>query len=355
MSGPLMPGGFADGSCYGDECCDSGGGYFQFGDLLGYGGGGQFFVTADYLYVHPSFSEATAFVRQDLANGSDRFIPLEFDYESSYRIGGGYRSCCCGDQIRFMFTRMGGDASDTAFPGDVVPYEASPPPGGFTDINADVDARTFDLECAKVIPLGGQCCDCCDPCGDGCQQAGCGDSCGTCCPAWDLTWSGGIRWADVGWNRSYVAFDDTGIAVTDAQVGMVFHGGGLRTGLEGRRYFFHDGWLSVYGKGNISLLLGDVHVESIRSVDDPTTPDSPDITNTQTFVTRQIIPVTELEAGITAQVSCSTAITFGYLFAAWHDLGFRDEHELNTLLPTTYDDANILGFDGFFARIEFGY
>jgi hypothetical protein len=208
----------------------------------------------------------------------------------------------------------------------------------------------FDLECAKTIPLGGQCCGCGDACG-----GGCGDCCGSCCPAWDITWSGGVRWADVAWNRSYVALDDTGFPVTDARAGMVFHGGGLRTGLEGRRYFFKDGWLSIFGKGNISLLLGDVHIQSIRDVDDPSSLPSPDIRNTQNFKTRQIIPVTELEAGVTAQVSCSAAISLGYMFAAWHDLGFRDEFELNTLLPLTYDDANILGFDGLFARVEFGY
>jgi hypothetical protein len=360
MSGPYMPGGCVDGSCYGgcdQGCCQSGcsggccdsGGHGGIGHLFG-SGGGQFFFTADYLYVRPSFSEATAFVRQDLVEGTDTFVPLEFDYESSYRFGGGYRSCCCGDQIRFMFTRMGGEASDTAFPGDIVPYEAAPPPDGFTEIDADVDAKTFDLECAKTIPLGGQCCGCGDACG-----GGCGDCCGSCCPAWDLTWSGGVRWADVGWNRSYVAFDEDEFAVTDARVGMVFHGGGLRTGLEGRRYFFKDGWLSVFGKGNISLLLGDVHIQSVRAVDDPSSAPSPDIVNTQNYRTRQIIPVTELEGGVTAQVSCSTAITLGYMFAAWHDLGFRDEFELNTLLPLTYDDANILGFDGLFARVEFGY
>ena len=209
---------------------------------------------------------------------------------------------------------------------------------------------TFDLECAKTIPLGGQCCDCSDTCGDGCCN-----SCGNCCPAWDITWSGGIRWADVGWQRQFTALDSNDFAVTDARIGMNFRGGGLRTGLEGRRYFFRDGWLSIYGKGDISLLLGDVNVSSIRDVNDPSSSTNPIVTNTQTFRTRQIIPVTELEAGATAQVSCSTAITAGYLFAAYHDLGFRDEHELNTLLPTTYDDANILGFDGFFARIEIGF
>ena len=135
---------------------------------------------------------------------------------------------------------------------------------------------------------------------------------------------------------------------------MNFRGGGLRTGLEGRRYFFKDGWLSLYAKGDISLLLGDVNVSSIRTVADPTG-GTPNIVNTQTFRTRQIVPVTELEAGLTGQLSSRLSVTAGYLFAAWHDLGIRQEHQLNTLQPITYDDANILGFDGFFARAEFDF
>ena len=41
---------------------------------------------------------------------------------------------------------------------------------------------------------------------------------------------------------------------------MNFRGGGLRSGLEGRRYFCDNGCLSVYLKGDISLLLGDVTI-----------------------------------------------------------------------------------------------
>jgi hypothetical protein len=249
-----------------------------------------------------------------------------------------------------MYTRMISDAGDTAFPGDIVPFEAAAPPNGRTDIDAGVEANSLDLECAKTIPLGGQCCDSCDPCLNTCQNG-----CRPCCPAWDITWSGGIRIADVDWHRRYTAFDVNDFAVTDARVEMDFQGGGLRTGLEGRRYFFSDGWMSIYARGDISLLLGDVNVRAVRAVDDPTTALSPDIVNTQEFETRQIIPVTELEAGATAQVSCHTSVTAGYLLAAWHDLGFRDDFELNTLLPLTYDDANILGFDGFFARIEWAF
>jgi len=341
--------GCCDSGCYDDYgygCgggCDSGCGS---GGLCG--GGGQYFFTADYLYIHPSFSEATAYVEQDLATGTETFVPLEFDYSSSYRFGGGWRSCCCGDEVRFMFTRMNSNAADQAFPGDIVPIEAAPPPGGVTNISAGIDAKTYDIECRKTIPLGGCSCDCGDCCGDSCGS-GCGDCCNNSCPAWDITWSGGLRWGDVDWDRAYIAQGTAGNTVTDARVRMDFQGGGIRTGLEGRRYFFKDGALSIYGKGDLSLLLGDVNIQTVRTAFNPVA------TNTQNFSTRQIIPVTELEGGITAQVSRRAAVTAGYLFAAWHDLGFRDEHELNLLLPQRYDDGNILGFDGFFARVEFAY
>lgn len=354
-----MSNGYSQGGCQGgcnDGCCDSGC-CENYGCCDSCGGGGccgngQMFVFADYLLVQSNFSESTAFIRQDLGAGNDYFVPFDFDYDSSYRVGGGWRNCGCGDAIRFMYTRLASDAETTAFPGDIVPFSADPPPDGRTDITADVTARLYDLECVKIIPLGGQC-------GGGCGDAcGCGDCCGKSCPAWDISWSGGIRWGDIGWNRRYQAFDDTNFEVTDARTGMVFHGGGLRTGLEGRRYFFCDGWLSIYGKGNISLLLGDVHMNTSRESDSGATFVS------QTFVNREIIPVTELEAGLTAQVSCHCAFTAGYLFTGFHDLGFRnaidvcdcdDGATVSPLLATHHDDANILGFNGLFIRAEYGF
>jgi hypothetical protein len=150
-----------------------------------------------------------------------------------------------------------------------------------------------------------------------------------------------------------VANNVDGFTVTDARSTMNFQGGGLRAGLEGRRYFCKDGWLSLYGKGNISLLYGTVDIKTIRGTFDPST--GPTAFNSQTFTNRQIIPVTDIEAGLTAQVTCHSAITAGYLMSAWHDLGMRDQDQLNTLLPISYDDANILGFDGFFARVEVAF
>ena len=80
--------------------------------------------------------------------------------------------------------------------------------------------------------------------------------------------------------RTLLIADD--FAVTDAEVGMNFQGGGLRTGLEGRRYFFKDGWLSIYGKGDISLLLGDVNVSIDPRRNDPSSSVNPVVSNTQT-------------------------------------------------------------------------
>ncbi|HEX3599642.1 MAG TPA: hypothetical protein VHU84_05830, partial [Lacipirellulaceae bacterium] len=213
MSNGYPQGGYNDCQCSGgcgdqgccesgcaSGCCDSGGSGIC--NMMGMSNG-EFFVTADYLAVHASFSQATARVIDDQGTGSDQFIPLDFNYQSSFRIGGGWKSCCCGDQVRFMYTQMTSDASTQAFFGDLVPEEAGPPPGGVTNIRANVDARTMDFECAKTIPLGGQCCecgDCCNPCCNG-------------CPAWDLTWSGGVRWADVGWQESFVANDSDAFTV----------------------------------------------------------------------------------------------------------------------------------------------
>lgn len=356
--------GWDDGSCNtcGDTGCDGmcwhrGGLYSNlFGSVCP---PGRIFVTADYLHVRANFSEAIAYLDQtddtQQGVGTDEFHDLDFQYESSYRFGGGYRLCGCGEEVRFQFTRLSSFADDVAPSGLFLPYEVSSPPNGQTTIHADVDVKSYDVEFAKTIPLGGStCCDCGDPCGCG-TGVGCGAGCGNCCPAWDVTWSGGFRFADAGWSRTYTATNTNQFVTTQAVSVMDFRGGGVRLGLEGRRYFFGNGCLSVFLKGDLSLLLGDVDLQAVRTNDDPTTPDSPDTTNTQTFHTRQIIPVTEIETGLTGHITRNASLTTGYLFSAWHDLGFRDEFAFPTLMETRYDDGNILGFDGFFARLEVAY
>lgn len=350
--------GCCDSACC-EDCeygCETGGSWWNCCDLGGCCGLGDqpssWFFSADYLYVRASFSEALAYIEQDLSldSPSDTFHELNFQHESSYRIGGGCKLDCCDEEIRFMFTRLSSFANTTAPAGSIVPYETGNE-GGPTLISADVDVKSFDLEYRKTIPLGGACCECGDACSDCCDPCGCGDACcAPACPAWDITWGGGVRFADVNWNRLYNGLDEDFESSRVTNSTLNFDGGGPRVGLEGRRYFGKSRWCSAYLKGDISVLLGQMEQRIQRN-------DQNDIITTQTARGRRIIPVTEIEAGATAQLTKSSYLSAGYLFSAWHDLGFRDQFEFNqaVLLEDHYDDANILGFDGFFVRLEVGY
>jgi hypothetical protein len=363
----FYPGDSSSGSCSSGECCDYGG--YGCGDDCGYGcdtGGGdswmdclglgessRWFVTADYLYVRASFSEAIAYLEQDItdpADLTDTFHELNFQHESSYRFGGGYKLGCCDEEVRFMYTRMQSSANAVAPIGSFVAYETSSP-DTVTFIDANVDAQSYDLEYRKTIPLGGtQCGGCGDACGECGDPCGCGDACGCApaCPAWDITWSGGVRFADVSWDRHYLSFLSNSDVFRDTNSSLSFDGGGPKVGLEGRRYFGSSNWCSIYMKGDISVLLGQMQQQVTRLDEDETF-------TTQTARGRRIVPVTEIEAGMTARVTARSLFSAGYLFSAWHDLGFRDQFNFDTQLEDLYDDANILGFDGFFARIEVGY
>jgi hypothetical protein len=243
-----------------------------------------------------------------------------------------------------MFTRMSSSADTVATGSTVVgPFETSPGPDGTLTAHGQVDTKSYDVEFAKTIPLGG------------CSTPACGDCCNSCCrpscPAWDITFEGGFRFAQVDWDRSYNGLSAGNLQQTrDVNATMNFQGGGPRFGMEGRRYFGDRQWFSAYLKGDISLLLGHADIVDHRvssEVDNP-----PDTVETQTARFRNIIPVTEIESGLTGQLTSHATLTAGYLFSAWHDLGFRDQFAFATFLETNYDDANILGFDGFFARLE---
>jgi hypothetical protein len=330
-------------ACCNDRCCS------------------QWFVTGEYLYTRAHFSDALSFVEQvqtqdvNATLTQQTFHQFDFDYESSFRVGGGWRNCCCGDEIRVNYSRLSSSAQDAAFPAGqgsgiliLVPYTEVPIQAADSiTMAADVDVNTFDIEYRKTIPLGGN------------QGSSCGDCCNECCepdcPAWDITWSGGVRGADVEWNRAYgvvngVAGQVTINTLTNSELN--FSGAGPRIGVEGRRYFGCQGWCSIFMQGNLSLLLGDLELR--------TTQFSADITDDDRLVesldVNEVIPVTEIELGASANLTCHSAFTAGYMWSAWHDLGFRGEALLpEPLLNRSYDDANILSFDGFFARLEWSY
>ncbi len=378
---------FESGGCescdsYGcDSCnsgCDVGGPCHRSGSSGGIGLLGflqrpsQFYVAAEYMQVRASFSEATAFVTQSQnatvapPTITSVFTPIEYDHDPSYRIFGGYRLCDCAGEIQFGYTSYDSDGSAQGIPsaGDIIvaiPEEVfTNTIGQNIDVNSNVSAESVDLAFSKTIPLGG-CCP--GDCGDACcgdSACDCGGACGTtCCPAWDITWTAGVRYSQVDWDRtSTVVNPGTNIVGNSGITVMDFEGAGPRWGLEGRRYLGSKYRFSLFLKGDISLLLGDVEITNTRIA---RVAGAPTLANITRFNTTQIIPVLDIVAGGNVNITDRFTLSGGYLFSAWHDLGMRDTFDIlddpGFANPTdlTFDDANILGFDGWFARAEYAF
>lgn len=359
-----------------------GGGLGLGANLFDGGCGGQFYFGGEYLYVRANYSQAISYLTQDLTDPAQPrlvFNQFDFNYDDCYRFYGGYRLCDCGGDIRFTYTKL---ASDAAFQSPTVPGDQSlrffsplevvaDLPGTSLNGRASVELQTYDIEFGKTIPLGCPlgCCDsgCCDDgcCDDGCCDSGCCDSsccdsgccgdgcgCGCCCPAWDISWRAGVRIADLDSNFLY---DNTipGSAPLEqtSVIQQTFEGAGVRWGMTGRRYFGKRGIGSVYVKGDLSLLLGDNTIIAQSQVGNAFARHEISCTH--------IIPVTEIEVGGTVSITNNISVSGGYFFAAWHDLGNRVEYPFSTQ-PTgvqleSYDDANILGWDGFFVRGEVAF
>lgn len=346
-----------------------GGGTSMYGGGGGYGGGGvgfggllsrpiQLVFGAEYIYAKANFSDALAFVEQDIVNGGENWRCYDFEYNSSYGFYGGVYLPDCGGAMMFNFRRMTSDADVAADSSSTVdifgPFEVDNNVEG----HADVDLRTFDLSFAKTIPLGCALqCGCGKDCGDCCDDPCCGDgSCGSdacgCgwCPAWDITWSGGIRFADVNWSRGLDSFDplNNRAFIDGYNTTMNFEGFGPRVGLMGRRYIGRRGLVSLFARGDWSLLLGDVELETLVTNQAGTAFHRKDC--------EQIIPVTEIELGGSVHLGSHATLSSGYFWSAWHDLGTSETYDFQSQFQVGhYDDANILGFDGLFARVEVAF
>jgi hypothetical protein len=340
----------SSGDCECDLGCNQG----------GYGMGGlldrpmQFVVGAEYIYAQATFSEALAYVERDPIAGGETWHQLDFDYESSYSVYGGLYFCDCGGAVTFEYTRLNSSADFevTSTPDIFVPFEVTGPGGGPIRGGADVEIDSYDLSFAKTIPLGclqtcgAECGDCCDPC--------CSDCC-TPCPAWDITWLGGVRYANVGWNNGAQGFNGTtGLFDNGYATSLDFDGIGGRVGLMGRRYFGRRGLFSAYARGDWSILFGECDIETVIS----------DVNAGPIAFARKdndlTVPVTEIELGGTAHLGAHASLSAGWFLSAWHDLGMSPTYDFETaganIFQTShYDDANILGFNGFFARAEVAF
>lgn len=301
---------------------------------------GVFTAGADYLNARPSFSEATAFARVEnfTTNSRQELVQYDFGYSASPRVYVGYRRPDCQAELRFTYTQFAGQAhvASGAPVGDtVIILDPTLPICSCTEVNAtaNVNANIYDIDLLKSHCFPASCC---------------ADPCAPACPGWELTYWFGIRIADISWN-SFGEVIDVGsqdlVATNDHR--MNFAGAGPRVGLQARRFFGQQGRLSVFGRANLALLLGQYEIESAyyEAADDDT--------DTNLLRRDRVIPVTEIEVGLSYHFRKHTTVSAGYFMQAWHDLGMSQQ--ITGQFPQGFDDANILSFDGLFVRGEWTF
>lgn len=340
MIGPGMESSNSDDSCGCDGCggcCNDCCSCFNPCGCRGWYGG------ADYLFVRPDFSVAQAFVKivgsgTETVNETDTMIQQKFDYRSSVRAFLGYRFDC-GDEISFHYWNFNdGGTLVTPTPTDTTAYGGqfmtrANTPDQLLINSVGLNMNVYDIDYSKC---------CCNPC----------PTCNPCCPVWTLKYSVGVRIADVNRVDNTTAINppvEDAPPPANAFVTAHFIGAGPRVGLEGRRYFRGCDRLSLFARTNFSLLLGENTLTQKLIV---TSSDiSPETTETLTDSHDRIIPVAEIELGGDWQMSNCLRLSAGYLFQAWWDLGEFEQISVTDF--QTQSNANIMGFDGLFARVEY--
>jgi hypothetical protein len=306
---------------------------------------GAWFIGAEAYFARLHFSEAVSYVDKVLTmdqdenlTTTDTSVEYNFPYKANFKGYFGYRFCDCGTEIRFSYWHFTEHASKATGP---VPDDLSEIFGGQLENNAGVPGdrlfddfkmrlNQYDLDFAKCIPVG-----CCD---DG------------CCPPWELKWSAGIRFLEVRrqHNNLVTATDSTVLdeAVSAGLISADYFGVGPKVGLEGRRYCNQCRSISVYGKSNLALLVGQYDVTRTRL----TPPTEPVTTTVQIDNITRCVPVAEIEVGSSWQVFRHTLVSIGWEFQAYWDLGMFESIQGSNFGPM--DDSNIMSFDGGFVRVE---
>jgi hypothetical protein len=298
------------------------------------------YVGGEYLYLRPNFSSPVAAVEQTTiidpnTNASvitDRVLDYNIDYDSTFRLFGGYRWGDCGESIELSYWQIDTGESFTSDPATQSLFFAgfgqtlADAPGEILQTHFDVELDVFDIDYTKRMPV---------------QKGGPSGS-GQCCPAWDWAWSLGARIADFERNHVGSVIDGNGVLLTAAEAETRFTGAGPRAGIEGRRYFGEGRKWSAYGTSNWSLLLGDYEVSATRTAGLTTS------IRIQDFI--RTVPVMELEVGLSRQIGCRTHLTAGYQFQAWWEIGSFDSVMVGDCECIT--SSNILSFDGLFVRLE---
>lgn len=337
--GACGPEGCGNGSCgtssYRDSCCRT-----CCADTYFYEPG--YFAGVEYQYLRPHFGAAPAAVERttfvDGSNNStitDRVVSFDVDYESTYRLFGGYRWGDCGEAITFSYWTID---TESEYASGLVPTDLSVIFGGAFGINADsageqlfasfeFDLDVYDVEYSKRVSLGQHGTD--------------------CCPSWDAMWSFGVRVADFSRRNSNSLANASAAITFTGESNFEFVGAGPRIGGELRRYVGDCKKWSFYGRGFQSLLLGDLDADTRV-----TTVGAPTLVDAHTSNATLVIPVSEIELGFSRQIGCRTLLSGGYGMQVWWDLGRSDPVGNAGCGDCNGTVSNNLTMDGFFLRVE---
>lgn len=334
------------------EGCDDCGGSRGCGPLRR----GMWYGSVDYLLMRPRLSQGVAEVRRTLVTNTDvspntstvtdTAQEFSFPYQSGFRAALGYRLLDCGGDIQVAYWRMTADSqfsdgpanTETDNPRLFGQLKNNPGNGGFLSATTGITANIFDVDFAKCLSFGG-------------PQGPCDCSC--FCPRWDLRFWAGARIADISRYDNNITTTPTGTAaptdeIVTGNIDARFTGAGPRVGMQGRRYFGANGFLSLYARASQALLIGDYRMS--RSKTEFGNQQVPTIITDQYDRYSRMIPVSDIEVGGSWQIAPFTYISAGYFFQCWWDLG-----QSETVIGTNYgplDTSNILGFDGLFVRAE---
>jgi hypothetical protein len=305
---------------------------------------GGFFGGADFLFVRPHFSEATAFAQGSLGPGglSVTGQELNFSYEAAFRVFGGYRFDGGDTELRFTYTRITDQVSvDAGNPspghflvdpfGNVVGTAPVIDPnsalfgqsivgGDHIHTEASVTLDAYDLELVKPIALPWS--------------------------QWALRYSIGVRVANI--DQSYESVvDSSGAFFSGGQYTVDFLGAGPRVGLQGQRYFGKSHAFSLFANAYGSLLVGeyDEHFSQMTTV--------PPFAASQDTKIIRTVPVAEIEMGGSWSPYSWLNLSAGWLFQAWFDMGTSGGKFAGYYTVT--ENSNIMSFEGLFVRGEIAF
>ncbi len=303
-----------------------------------------FFAGADFLFVRPHFSEATAFAQGSIGPTGLAITgqELNFNYEASFRVFAGYRFAGDDSELQFTYTRLPGQVDvDAGTPGpghflidpfgNVVGTAPVVNPnsalfgktivgGDSIQTQASVTVNAYDVELVKPIVLPWS--------------------------QWVLRYSLGVRIADI--DQSYQSVIDSGGAFfSGGQYTVDYVGAGPRVGLQGERYFGHARSWSLFANAYASLLVGEYNENFSQ------TTTAPPFAATQSTKIIRTVPVAEIEAGGSWSPCSWFKFSAGWLFQAWFDMGTSGGTFGGYYVVT--ENANIMSFEGLFVRGEIAF